>query len=111
MRSAQVDVSSTGKSDRLEWGSARYHAHFHPHCAFQLELQWFVATGCVLGEIVSGWARKAAHNGFHLLPVPVDPFALPFTPNSDPLRGPIYVPLDVDCLANEGEAVTPTNGS
>lgn len=102
MKSAHVDVSSSGKSDRLEWGTARYHTQFHPSAAFQLELQWFVATGCVLGEIVSGWARKAINNGFHLLPVPVDPFALPFTPNSDPLRGPIYVPLGVECLSDTG---------
>ena len=47
---------------------------------------------------VSGWARKAGQNGFHFLPVPGDPFALPFTPNSDPLRGPIFVPLNVDAL-------------
>lgn len=31
--------------------------------------------------------------GFHLMPIPVDPYALPTARNSDPLRGPIFVPL------------------
>lgn len=44
------------------------------------------------------WTRKASTCGFHLLPVPVDPFALPQAPESDPLRGPIFVPMNISCL-------------
>ena len=33
--------------------------------------------------------------------MPGDPFALPFTDNSDPLRGPVFVPLLVDCLRDD----------
>ena len=52
---------------------------------------------------VAHWGRKAATCGFHFLPVPKDPFALPFSPNSDPLRGPIFVPLNVNCLMTKGK--------
>ena len=53
MKTAYVDVSSCGRTDRVEWGNARYHAHYHPGAAFELELQWLVATGSILGELVS----------------------------------------------------------
>lgn len=33
-----------------------------------------------------------------MVPIPADPFALPFTHKSDPLRGPIFVPMDTECL-------------
>lgn len=48
------------------------------------------------------WQRKAQACGLHLFPVPSDPFALPYSCNSDPLRGPILVPLSVSCLALPG---------
>jgi hypothetical protein len=49
----------------------------------------------VLRLKIYAWARKASTCGFHLIPVPVDPFALPELIQSDPLRGPIFVPLNV----------------
>lgn len=33
-----------------------------------------------------------------MVPIPADPLALPFTHKSDPLRGPVFVPLDTECL-------------
>ena len=51
---------------------------------------------------VMNWARKAGPC-FHLIPVPGDPFALPFTPGSDPLRGPIFVPMNIGCLSLAGQ--------
>lgn len=33
-----------------------------------------------------------------MIPIPADPFALPFSIKSDPLRGPVFIPLDVECL-------------
>lgn len=33
-----------------------------------------------------------------MVPVPSDLLALPFTLKSDPLRGPIFIPLDTECL-------------
>jgi hypothetical protein len=33
-----------------------------------------------------------------MIPIPADPLALPFTHKSDPLRGPVFIPLDTECL-------------
>ncbi|XP_050411212.1 GATOR complex protein Iml1 isoform X2 [Patella vulgata] len=96
-----VDVDINKKSERLEWATARYHAYYRPNTAFELQVQWMVATGCLLGELVYSWTRKAVSSGFHFLPVPVDPFALPNSPNSDPLRGPKFVPLKMDTIFND----------
>lgn len=49
---------------------------------------------------ISAWRRKVNGFGYHILPIPVDPFALPTEDNSDPLRGPLFVAIDVDCLEN-----------
>ena len=49
---------------------------------------------------MQGWARKAGMTGLHLVPIPSDPFAIPFSSKSDPLRSPIYVPLNFECLPN-----------
>lgn len=48
-----VDVNPSGKSDRQEWASACYNAYYSPLCAFEIQIQWMVATGCILGETVS----------------------------------------------------------
>ncbi|XP_052240462.1 GATOR complex protein Iml1-like isoform X2 [Dreissena polymorpha] len=93
-----VDVDPQCKSDRPEWATARYHAYYSPLCAFELQVQWMVATGQILGDLIYNWARKAASCGFHLLPVPCDPFALPSAIDSDPLRGPIFIPLKVAAI-------------
>ena len=53
----------------------------------------------------STWYRKATPCGFHFLPVPVDPFALPTAPDSDPLRGPIIVPLNISCMSDGNKTI------
>ncbi|XP_021373105.1 DEP domain-containing protein 5-like isoform X1 [Mizuhopecten yessoensis] len=105
-----IDVDVLDKSDRPEWATVRYHSYYSPTCAFQLQLQWMVATGSILGELVYSWARKMSSCGFHLIPVPVDPFALPSAPDSDSLRGPIFVPLDIDCLTDGRAIITKGHG-
>ncbi|KAL8624692.1 hypothetical protein ACOMHN_038238 [Nucella lapillus] len=91
-----VDGNPSRKSERQEWASACYHANYSPLCAFELHIQWMVATGSLLGDMIYSWARKATTCGFHLIPVPGDPFALPNCVNSDPLRGPIFIPLNIN---------------
>lgn len=49
----QVDVDGNNKSDRPEWASARYHAYYSPNAAFELQLQWMVATGPILQDLVN----------------------------------------------------------
>jgi len=40
---------------------------------------------------------RAQTNQLFIIPIPGDPFALP-SQNSDPIRGPIFVPLNTECL-------------
>lgn len=44
------------------------------------------------------WQRKAQMCGIQMVPIPSDLLALPYTYKSDPLRGPIFIPLDTECL-------------
>lgn len=51
--------------------------------------------------MVLNWARKATSFGLQLVPIPCEPYALPGSPNSDPLRGPIFIPLEPKDLPDE----------
>ncbi|XP_046389719.1 GATOR complex protein Iml1 isoform X2 [Ischnura elegans] len=92
----EVDVNC--KSDRIEWGHARYQSIYRPDRAYELVVQWVNATGSIVAELIHGLARKGQVCGIQMVPIPADPFALPFTHKSDPLRGPIFIPLDVESL-------------
>jgi len=99
-KSFTLDVDSVGKSERPEWGEGKYQGKYRPDKAFELRVNWSVATGAVITELVSNWARKAQNNGLSIIPIPGDPFALP-SQNSDPIRGPIFIELDTTCLMQE----------
>jgi len=99
-KSFTLDVDSLGKSERPEWGEGKYQGKYRPDKAFELRVNWSVATGAVITELVSNWARKAQNNGLSIIPIPGDPFALP-SQNSDPIRGPIFIELDTSCLKLE----------
>uniref|UniRef100_S4RKY3 DEP domain containing 5, GATOR1 subcomplex subunit n=1 Tax=Petromyzon marinus TaxID=7757 RepID=S4RKY3_PETMA len=96
----EVDVNN--RSDRLEWCSCYYHGQYSCTGAFELKLQWMVATAAVLFDMVQGWCRKATSCGFHLVPALDGPFALPSYLYGDPLRASLFVPLSVGCLITEG---------
>ncbi|OQR72135.1 hypothetical protein BIW11_01364 [Tropilaelaps mercedesae] len=96
-RRAYVNIDA-GRSDRPEWGQAQYHSIFQPGSAFELDVEWVVATGNIVADMVLNWARKATSFGLQLVPIPCEPYALPGSANSDPLRGPIFIPLAVDKL-------------
>ena len=100
-KEVSVDVDPGRVSSREVWGTARYHATFNPDSAFELTVEWLAASGPILGDLIGMWSRKANTNGLHFLPVPHDPFVLPDMPNADPLRAPIFVPLNVECLRDE----------
>ncbi|XP_065209009.1 GATOR complex protein Iml1 isoform X2 [Planococcus citri] len=92
----EVDIGS--KSERIEWGHARYHSVYSVDQAFELVIEWVAASGSIISELIYSFNRKAQSNGLHLIPVPADPHALPYSLKSDPLRGPVFVPLDIECL-------------
>ena len=87
-RDCNVDVDPNGVSDRREWASAHYHSFYNPHCLFELEIRWLVATSSMLGNLITQWSHRTgmitgSHPvAFHLVPIPCDPFA-----EFDALRG------------------------
>ncbi|XP_049833121.1 GATOR complex protein Iml1 isoform X2 [Schistocerca gregaria] len=92
----ETDVNN--KSDRIEWGHARYQSVFRPNRAYELVVQWVASSGTIVAELIQGWSRKAPTCGFQMVPIPADTISLPFTDKSDPLRGPIFVTLNTECL-------------
>ncbi|KAK7069287.1 GATOR complex protein depdc5 [Halocaridina rubra] len=97
-KTGQLDMDCNNRSDRSEWGHIKYHSYFNPLQSFEIIVQWLCATGTIVTDLMVTWQRKAQTCGLHLFPVPSDPFALPYSYNSDPLRGPILIPLNIDCL-------------
>ncbi|GLH03982.1 uncharacterized protein GBIM_09784 [Gryllus bimaculatus] len=93
-----LEIDINNKSDRVEWGHARYQSVFCPDRAYELVAQWVTSSGPIVADLIIGWARKAQLCGLLMVPIPADPLALPFTHKSDPLRGPIFVPLDTESL-------------
>lgn len=96
-----IDVDMNHRSDRPEWAIAHYQATYTPKCAFEFELKWIQASGPMFCEMIHFWARKCLSSGFHLVPVSSDPFALPQKADSDPLRMPIFIPLNCACLVRD----------
>ncbi|XP_052750555.1 GATOR complex protein Iml1 isoform X5 [Galleria mellonella] len=97
-KNTHLDIDVNNKSDRIEWGHARYQATFRPDQAYEMCIQWTIASGNIVAELIFGWARKAQNCRLQMVPIPADPLALPFTLKSDPLRGPIYIPLNEEPL-------------
>uniref|UniRef100_A0A1B6CLL3 DEP domain-containing protein n=1 Tax=Clastoptera arizonana TaxID=38151 RepID=A0A1B6CLL3_9HEMI len=93
-----LEIDAQGKSDRVEWGHARYQSVYQPDRAFEMAVQWMAASGSITADLITVWARKAQTSGLLMIPIPPDPFALPYSQKSDPLRGPVFIPLDVECL-------------
>ena len=100
-RDGYLDVDSNKKSDRYEWGHLRYQTKYSPLSCYELELRWMCATGNIIFELLQMWQRRATNLNLHLFPIPSHPFALPFSSNSNPLRGPIVIPLKIEVLKDE----------
>lgn len=47
-----VDVDTSRKSDRQEWGHIRYQSLFKPDEAFEITVQWIQATGSIITDLV-----------------------------------------------------------
>ncbi|KAG4066905.1 hypothetical protein HA402_009007 [Bradysia odoriphaga] len=104
-KQAHLDIDVTQKSERTEWGHLRYHTKMTPGYAYEIVAQWLIASGPVVNHLINTWKRKANQSGFQLISIPADPLAEPFTDKSDPLRGPIFVPLNIHCLEKEGNTL------
>ncbi len=100
-KTCNLEMDISNKSDRAEWGHLRYQGLFFPDATLEFIFQWGVCTGPLVAELIQNWLRKAQNCGVNLVPIPCDPFALPMSHKADPLRAPIYVPLDLDSLNDE----------
>ncbi len=102
-KSCNLDMDISGKSDRIEWGHLRYQSVFYPDASLEFIFQWVVCTGPLVAELLQNWLRKAQNCGVNLVPIPCDPFALPMSHKADPLRAPIFVPLNISALNMNGK--------
>ncbi|XP_075160059.1 GATOR complex protein Iml1 isoform X3 [Haematobia irritans] len=103
-RHSHLEIDVNQKSERMEWGHVKYHTVMQSGFAFEIVVQWVTSSGPIVWDLINGWIRKANQCNFQLVPVPADPMAEPFTEKSDPLRGPIFIPLATDVL-NRGEGL------
>lgn len=93
-----LDIDLNNKSDRIEWGHLRYQSIYKVDHSYELVVQWVASSGSIVADLILAWQRKAQSCGIHMVPIPSDLLALPFTLKSDPLRGPIFIPLNTECL-------------
>ncbi|SPP84863.1 GATOR complex protein Iml1 isoform X1 [Drosophila guanche] len=98
-RQSHLEIDVNQKSDRMEWGHVKHHTVLQPGFAFEIVVEWVTSSGPIVSDLIGGWMRKANQFNF-LVSVPADPMAEPFTKKSDPLRGPIFIPLCVTFLPN-----------
>ena len=61
-----LDLDDGSKNGRVEWVNIKYHSVYDPEQAFEMIIEWMVATGNSIAEIVMGWSRKTATTGLHL---------------------------------------------
>ncbi|XP_026474994.1 GATOR complex protein DEPDC5 isoform X3 [Ctenocephalides felis] len=101
-KQTHLEIDVNNKSDRIEWGHALYHSVMRPMYAYELVVQWLTASGTIVADLVMGWSRKAQSCSLQMVPIPADPMAQPFTAKSDPLRGPIFIPLHTHVLCSQG---------
>ncbi|XP_073982946.1 GATOR complex protein Iml1 isoform X2 [Rhodnius prolixus] len=97
-KESHLEVDVQNKSDRVEWGHVKYQAKYRPAMAYEMVVKWVASSGTIITDLILGWARKAQISGLQMIPIPADPFALPYSLKSDPLRGPLFIPLDTEAL-------------
>lgn len=66
-KQSHLEIDLNNKSDRTEFGHARYHRHFIPGNAFDICVQWIRASGQIVNDLVYSWKRKASQCGFQLV--------------------------------------------
>lgn len=48
-----LETDTAMKSDRVEWGHARYQTVFRPDQAYELVVEWLTSSGSIIAELVS----------------------------------------------------------
>ena len=60
-KTVTLNVDNAGKSDRKEWGHLKYQHYYDPSEAFEIAIQWSVASGIFLTasyKVVHGIAKN-----------------------------------------------------
>ena len=57
--------NSANKNGRVEWVNVKYHSLYDPDQAFEMIIEWMVATGNAIPEIISNWNRNK-NIGLHI---------------------------------------------
>lgn len=47
-----IEMDISNKSDRVEWGHARYQRIFRPDQAYELVVEWLTSSGAIAAELV-----------------------------------------------------------
>ena len=89
-----VDIDPRRLSDRDEWGVLLYDSHYHEKRCFHFEMQWIVATGCLVRELVERMMTRADSFGFRLVPIPIAQSA-----SVDEIRRPFHLPLLISIVS------------
>lgn len=51
-KQTHLEVDIGNKSERIEWGHARYHSVYSVDQAFELVIEWVAASGSIISELV-----------------------------------------------------------
>jgi DEP domain-containing protein 5 len=57
-KNTHLDIDVNSKSDRIEWGHARYQASWRPYTAYEMCIQWITASGNIVADLVSESVRN-----------------------------------------------------
>ncbi len=52
-KQTHLELDLYGKSDRIEWGHARYQSVYSVESSFELVVEWVAASGPVVSDLVS----------------------------------------------------------
>lgn len=51
-KNTHLDIDVNSKSDRIEWGHARYQCTWRPYTAYEMCIQWLTASGNIVADLV-----------------------------------------------------------
>jgi len=101
-----LDAHQKSRTRRSEWCNIVYHGHYYPfQCAYMIELDWMVATGSIIADLVQKWSHKATSYGLHVVPAPMCAFpSNSIRCSRNPFRKSPFIHLNIECLLKEGQS-------
>nr|XP_009861849.1 GATOR complex protein DEPDC5 [Ciona intestinalis] len=99
----KIPLANQPGTNRCEWCHVKYKNRTKVGVdtfVFCFELQWLIATATCIYNMLQVWQRESTRCDLYLCPVPNDPFAFPSSEVTGPLRFPLFVPLNLQAMAN-----------